>query len=120
MVIFQAIHALLNLDIGFFIDVIMGNVIWVFGFYVLAYAFFHGKNTTLNFVLFSIYLWAFLSFVGLWNFATAGVDLFLFFIFEVIAFHFINETKFFGKHNMMVQVVAVYILLIWFTFFLRG
>lgn len=45
MLFFDLVGALLSFDIGFFIDLVMNNPVWLFGFLVVGYKASDGKNT---------------------------------------------------------------------------
>ncbi len=72
MVFFQAVQAAANLDLGFFVDMVLSNIIWVFAFYLMIYFFFNGKKTLYFFVLWGLLLWAILDWKHLTGMAFSG------------------------------------------------
>src|SRR3989338_6787350 len=59
MVFWQAIHAIAGLDIGFFIDLVLNNILFVFLFYVMIHIFFGGKKTLYFFFPFAVFFFSF-------------------------------------------------------------
>lgn len=44
----EILQALVSLDFGFFVDIVMGNLFWIFGFYAAGYIFSGGKSPLIS------------------------------------------------------------------------
>ncbi|HLC79596.1 MAG TPA: hypothetical protein VJG83_04170 [archaeon] len=119
MVFFEAIQALFALDFGFFVDVVMNNLIWVFGFYVFIYIFFKGKNTLVFFLIFGVYLWAFLEFSVLTGLYLGALGFFYWFILRVILSIFVEEDSRLTKYTTWAYIVGGFGLLWVLAFIVR-
>ena len=63
MVFYDAVQALLNLNFGFFIDAVTGNLLWILMLYAAINILYDDKRTIYYFILLTIYLWVFLDFI---------------------------------------------------------
>lgn len=119
MVFFEAFKALFSIDPGFFLDVITGNLLWVFAFACVNHVLFRGKNLLLNTALFSVYIWAFREFAGIWGMGGFAIDAFVFFGFVALMQLFVLEPKLLGKHTAFVDVMGFYSVIFFLNFFAR-
>lgn len=120
MVIFEAIQALFALNIQFFIDIFMGNLLWVLPLYMLVFILFNGKRTLYFFVLISVYIWVFLAFLSLTHFAVWTTDPFLFYLLEFVLTMVVFQKVKSGYHQGLITIFTVYTLFLYFTFFVVG
>ena len=119
MVLLEALDALLSFDIGFFADIFSDKLVWVVLFYTVAYIVSKGRNTLHWFALVTLYVWALLSFKSSWGFATGLSFPLLFFIYMAIMEHFVALPKLLGKFTPFLEIGGFYLLITYFTFFLR-
>ena len=120
MVFFEAIHSLVNLDIGFFIDILMGNLLWIFIIYAMIHFFTNGKRTFYFFVLFSLVIWAFLDFDVLTGMTwTAASFLVLLYMTKLALFAWAENSEYLKNKLFLLSEVHFVILILFFTFFLK-
>ncbi|HIH09797.1 MAG TPA: hypothetical protein HA254_03945 [Candidatus Diapherotrites archaeon] len=121
MVFFEAIQALFTLNFQFFIDIIMGNLLWVFAFYVMIHIFFDGKKMLYWFVLWGFLLWAILDWEGLTGMSFTGAMFLLFYYTTKLALLAIVETTpALRKYMVLLSSVQAYVLILIFTFLVGG
>src|SRR3989344_4468144 len=116
MGLFEALGALASLDIGFFIELVLGNLLWVFIFAGVNHVLFKGKGLEKNTILFGFYIWAFREFMGIWGFSGFAASPFVFFALMAIVQIFVLEPKALGKHTAAADVAAFYGILFFFNF----
>ena len=117
MVIFQAIHSALALDFGFFIDVFMGNLLWVAIFYALVHILFDGKNVLYWFGLFTFTLWCVIDFERFTGLAfSAAAFLLLYYITKISIIAFVQSTPSLQRYALVFSTLHYYVLAIAFTF----
>ena len=120
MAFFHALQALFALDLGFFIDVIMQNLFWLFAFYVMVYFFFEGKNTVYWFVLWNFLLWAILDWEVLTGFVfTAGLFLMLYYLSKLAFLKFSESIPQLKDHLVLLSSIQAYALILVYTFLLK-
>jgi len=120
MVFFEALAALAGLDFTFFIDVVMGNLLWVFMFFVLVYFFFDKKNTIYYFLLWAVLLWAFLDFESLTSMTfRTGPFLMLYYLTKLALLSWAENSPRFKNKLLWVSETQFLLLLFIFTFFLE-
>ena len=121
MVFFEAVHALLSLDIGFFVDVVMNNLLWVFVFYVLIHIFFDGKKVLYWFLLFCVLMWAAFDWETLTGFSFTGASfLLIYYATKLSGFVLTETTPSLRKYGVLVSSLVFYGLVILYTFFGGG
>ena len=116
---FEAVKEVLALNFGFFIDLILDNLLWVFAFLVANHVIFKGKQLLLNFVLFSFDIWSFREFGHIWGLQGFTINPFFFFVYMVFMRIFIIEPKTFGKYTGFVDIGGFYLVIFVLNFFLR-
>ncbi len=120
MPFFEAMQALFALDLGFFIDVFMNNLIWVFAFYVMIYIFFEGKNTIYWFIFWTFLVWAILDWQDLTGIVfTAGAFLFLYYLSKIALLGFAESVPALKKYLVVISTVSAYSLMLIYTFFMK-
>jgi hypothetical protein len=120
MVFFQAIQAIYQLNIAFFIEVFMNNLLWVFMFYVMIHFLFEGKRTVYWFVLFSFTLWALLAWESLTGFVfSAASFLLLFYLSKFALLGFVEDIPSLKRHIVLISSIAGYSVVVFYTFFLQ-
>src|SRR3989344_6971513 len=118
MVFFQAIQAIGNLDIGFFIDVILGNIFFVFALYAMIHIFFNGKKTIYFFVLFAFLLWAIIDWEGITGMGISGAGFLLFYYASKLALlGFVETVPALRKYIIVASTVSAYLLIWAYVFF---
>src|SRR3989344_3857397 len=118
MVFFKAIQAIGNLDIGFFIGVILGNIFFVFALYAMIHIFFNGKKTIYFFVLFAFTLWALIDLETLTGIGITGTLFLLFYYVSKLALlGFVESVPALKKYMIVVSSVSAYLLAWFFVFF---
>lgn len=60
--LFNFIQHLLSVDVGWFMALIMNNLLWLFIFYAVMYVFMGGKKVLYGFVVFCLTLWVWQDF----------------------------------------------------------
>src|SRR3989344_9042644 len=118
MVFFQAVNALFSLDLGFFIDVAMSNIIWTFLFFASAYFFVSEKRSIYGFVLLSVYLWVFLVFLDVTGFRGFAYSPVVFFVVFSFLYIFVDGIPALKKNLTHIHLIVIYGLLVYLTFFL--
>ena len=116
---FAALQALSSLDMGFFIDVAMNNLSWVFIFALIQHALFKGVDLARNFVLFTAYIWAFRAFGSVFGLGGFALEPVVFFILFALVHVFVLDTKLLGKHTNTADGANFYGLLFFLIFFVR-
>ncbi|MFH1391214.1 MAG: hypothetical protein ABIH20_02790 [Candidatus Diapherotrites archaeon] len=120
MVFFEAIQALLSLDISFFIDIVMGNILWSFMFFALIYFFFDKKNTIYYFLLWAVLLWAFFDFESLTSITfRTGPFLMIYYLTKLAVLAWAENSPRFKDKLLWVSETQFLLLLFVFTFFLK-
>ena len=119
MVFFEALQALANLDTGFFVDIVMDNIIWFFAFYAVVHYFFDGKKSIVLFVYFSFLIWAFLDFGDITGLAFISASFLLInYISKLAALAWAENSPVLRHNLVIVSEVLFFSLLITYTFFL--
>ena len=116
LLFFGAVNALINLNLQFFIDITMNNLLWVVFGYAFVTAFVSEKHTLFYFFLFWPYLWLFLDFITL-----TGVGLYLFGILlylplKMVALSFAKKGSYIEKNFVGIWATIVFTLLLVMTF----
>ncbi|HLC92589.1 MAG TPA: hypothetical protein VJH23_02685 [archaeon] len=121
MVFWQAIHAIAGLDIGFFIDLVLNNILFVFLFYVMIHIFFGGKKTLYFFVLWGFLLWAIIDWQDITGIAFSGASfLLLYYASKLALLGFVESVPSLRKYIVVVSSVSAYFLMWFYTFFIGG
>ena len=120
MAFFEAMQAIFALDLGFFIDVFMNNLFWVFAFAVMLHYFFDGKNLVYWFVFWSFLVWAILDWQDLTGIVfTAGGFPFLYYLSKLALLGFAESVPGLRKYMVVISTVTAYTLMLLYTFFLK-
>lgn len=94
MVLVQALHHAIQLDIAWFIEVILTNLHLVLMLYILIYLFMGGKRTLYSFLVFALIMWFWASFENIANlFIFVGAFLFIFYIGKLTLFMLIEGNE---------------------------
>ncbi|MBI4210885.1 MAG: hypothetical protein HY544_05280 [Candidatus Diapherotrites archaeon] len=117
MVFLEAVQALLALDAGFFVHIVLSNLFWIMMFYAIIYILYDGKRTVYYFLLLTVYLWAFLDFVhytGLgWAFAGGAIWIVL----RIVVYGSADSIPFLKKYLYQVWTVVAFGILLYVAFF---
>ena len=120
MVIFQAINAIFSLDINFFINIFMNNLLWVFVFYALIHYFMEGRRVIYFFLVFSFLLWSFVDFeilTGLaWN---AAGFLLIYYLTKIALLTLAEDIPSLKNKLLWISEVQFVFLLFAYIFFLK-
>lgn len=117
MLFTEAIGALFSLNFGFFVDIIAGNLIWVFGFYALLHFMTQGKHTLFYFLLFGPYLWLFIDFNEMTGLAWHGaIGLLLWLMLRVLTMALAEGSPWVRKNFMAIWVVLAFGNILFNTF----
>ena len=113
---FDAVGALFSLNLVWFIDITMNNLLWVVLGYAFVTAFVSEKHTVFYFFLFWPYVWLFLDFIS-----ATGVGLYLFGIglylpLKMIAMSAADSSSFVKKNFAGIWAITVFTLLLVMTF----
>src|SRR3989344_6350354 len=112
MPFFEAMQALFALDLGFFIDVFMNNLFWVFAFYAMLYLFFNGKNIVYWFIFWGFLVWAILDWQDLTGIVfTAGGFLFLYYLSKIALLAFAESVPGLRKYLVVISTISAYSLM---------
>ena len=117
LLFFGALNALLSLNLQFFIDITMNNLLWVMLGYAFVTAFVSEKHTLFYFFLFWPYLWVFLDFITLTGIGLTIFGIFLYLPLKMIALSFAKQGSFIEKNFVGVWALIVFTLLLVMTFF---
>lgn len=121
MVFFEALQALLNIDIQFFIDITLNNLVWVAIFYALIHYFFDGKKVWYWFLFWSVLLWAILDWEKLTGYVFTGAAfLLLYYITKISLLALAENSPGLRKYLVVISTIQAYSLIIIFTFFMKG
>ena len=121
MVFFEAVHALLSLDFGFFIDVVMNNLLWVAIFAAMIHFFFDGKRLVYWFTLWGIDLWAIISWEQFTGMAFSGASfLMVYYISKLAVLSIAENTPSLKKYMVVISTVQAYTMIILFSFLFGG
>ncbi len=121
MVFFEAVQAAANLDLGFFIDMVLSNIAWVFVFYAMIYIFFHGKKTFYFFVLWGFLLWAIMDWQNITGMAFSGAGfLLLYYVSKLGLLGFVESVPSLRKYIVVASSLSAYALIWLYTFLIGG
>ncbi len=117
MLFFDALGALISLDLGFFIDITLDNLFWVLAFYAVIHILVEGKNALFYFLLFAPYLWIFIDFNEFTGLAWHGaIGLALWFVLRLFATAFSERVPFLQRNFMAIWVVVAFGNILFNTF----
>ncbi len=120
MVIFEAINAIFSLDITFFINIFMNNLLWIFVFYAMIYFFFDGKQTIKYFVVWSFLIWAIITWEELSGMAFSVASfLMIYYLSKLTLIKFIEDSPVFKKYIVLISTIQAYAMIIFFNYFMR-
>ena len=120
MVFFQAVQAIMNLDLAFFIDIAMNNLLWVFMFYAMIHFFMEGKKTVFWFVIWAFLLWAICDWETLTGFVFQSAPLLgLFYLSKFALLGVAEDIPSLKKYLVLVSTISAYFVIIVYTFFLQ-
>ncbi len=121
MVFFEALQALFPLDLGFFVDITMNNLLWVAVFAALIYFFFEGKRLLYWFLFWNFLLWAILDWEKLTGYVFTGATfLLLYYIIKIVLLALAENSPGLKKYMVVISSIQAYSLIIIFTFFMKG
>src|SRR3989344_193327 len=106
---FDAVGALFSLNLVWFIDITMNNLLWVVLGYAFVTAFVSEKHTVFYFFLFWPYVWIFLDFIS-----ATGVGLYL--PLKMVALSAADSSSFVKKNFTGIWAITVFTLLLVMTF----
>lgn len=120
MAFIEALHALLNFDLAFFVDIFLNNLFWLFAFYVMVQIFFEGKNTLQWFLIWIIEIWIILDWEHLTGFVfTAGGFLVIYYITKIAFLAYAENIPALKKHLVLLSAVHAYSLIFFYTFLIK-
>lgn len=114
----EAVYSALSLDLGWFVEVTLNNLFWVFGFMAAAFYFWDGKKVWGHFFIVVAVMWISLDFTALtgWTFF-AAMFLMVLYIGRMAVLMFAETTNF-GKKNLpLIYVLYFWIWLVIFNLF---
>lgn len=117
MVFFESVSALLNLNLQYLIDVIMGNLVWIPMFYAIIVMLYEDKRTLYYFLILTVFLWAFLDFVALTGLGWALIGGALWIVLRIIVFESAETTPVLKKYINQVWTIVGFGILIYMAFF---
>jgi len=116
MVFFEAVHALINLDFGFFIDITMNNLIWVFMFAALINYFFE-KNKVFWFLLWCVEIWVIIDWANFTGMQfTDSNFIALYYITKIALLAIIESIQSLKKYLVLFSTLQGYTAVFLFTF----
>ncbi|HIH10196.1 MAG TPA: hypothetical protein HA254_06035 [Candidatus Diapherotrites archaeon] len=117
MLFYDALSALISLDLGYFADIILNNLFWVFGFYLLVHCFTSGKHTLFYFLILGPYIWIFVDFNSLTGLAWHGaLGTGLWFVLRSVAEIFSKGVPVLEKNFSAIWIVIAFSYLLFLTF----
>lgn len=120
MVFLDALQALFALDIGFFIDVLMGNILWAFLFYAIMYIYTDGKHTLYFFLLFTAVMWAYIDFEKITGIVwSAASFILIYYVTKLAVIAIAEKTPALKSRLFLVSEVQFLSLMLAFTFFMK-
>ncbi|PIU21439.1 MAG: hypothetical protein COT15_02330 [Candidatus Diapherotrites archaeon CG08_land_8_20_14_0_20_34_12] len=103
----RVLSEFLSLNLAFFFEVVINNLLWVFIFAMMAYFLLDPKKLVANTILVSVYLYAFTSLIIFIGWSFSALYLFLNFCIQCFIRIFIPEHKRFS----LILSGAIYLLL---------
>ncbi len=120
MVFFEAVQALFSLDWGFFVDIFLNNLLWVFMFAALLYYFMEGKHLLYYFILVSVLMWAYIDFESITGFVwSAAPFLLTYYITKLAVLAWAEKSPAMKKNLVLISEVQFLSLLLIYTFFIK-
>ncbi|MEK6957611.1 MAG: hypothetical protein AABW99_01355 [archaeon] len=120
MVFVEAVQALFSLDLGFFIDIVMNNLLWVFLLYALVHYFFDGKHILHYFLLLSLMMWAWADLEKITGLAwTAASFLLIYYITKLAVIAWAENSPGLKNKIVVISELQFLLLLFIFTFFIK-
>ncbi len=119
MVFFESVNALLNLDPQYIIDVTMGNLYWLVMFYAIIVILYDDKRTIYYFLIFTVYLWAFLDFVGITGLGWGLIGGAIWIVLRIIVFESAENTPLLKKYLFQAWAIVAFGILLYVAFFSR-
>jgi len=120
MVFFEAIQALLSLDISFFVGIAIDNIFWIFAFYALIFYFMEGKRTIYFFLLLTVLIFAFIDFESItligWS---AASFLLIYYITKLAVLAWAENSPSMKNKLVLISEIQFLGLLIIYTFFMK-
>ena len=117
---FEAVQALFSLDLLFFIEIFMENLLWVFMFIALMYFFFDGKRTIYFSFLFVLVMWAWADLEPLTGLVwTSAFFLLFYYLSKIALIGFTESSPSLKKYTIIISTLQFYILFLIFNFFLK-
>ncbi|MBI4210801.1 MAG: hypothetical protein HY544_04820 [Candidatus Diapherotrites archaeon] len=118
MLFFDALSALFSVDIGYFVDIVLGNIFWAFAFYATIHMLVGGKDVPFHFVIFAGYAWIFLDFNSITGISLHGAfGFFLWIVLRVSLASFSKGVPFLERNFTAIWGALSYAILIFMTFF---
>ena len=120
MVFFEALQALFELNLGFFVDIAMNNLLWIFIFYALIHYFLEGKRTLYFFLVFAMVIWTFIDFEILTGIAwQAAGFLLIYYVTKLAVLAWAENSPNLKNKLLWVSEVQFMLLLFVYTFFIK-
>ena len=117
---YEALVHLGALDLGWFINLVIGNLFWLFAFYAIMFYFMGGKRTLYFTILFALIMWAFSDLEVLAGlFWTSAAFLLLYYVTKLAVVAFIESTPKLNKYLVIIATLQFYILFLIFNFLMR-
>ncbi len=118
---FSFIQHLLALDIGWFIALIMNNLLWLFIFYAVMHIFMDGKKAVYGFVVFCLTLWAWQDFENVSNVIIFGASfLSIWYVTKLALLTFVESVPALSKKLIYINELHGLLLVVLFSIFMSG
>jgi hypothetical protein len=119
MVFFEVVHALINLDLAFFVDITMNNILWVFIFVVLVNYFFK-KNKLFWLLFFPVEIWVVTDFGKLTGMAFSDFNFMIInYIIKFALLIIVVNIQSLKKYTILFSILQGYSVIFLFTFLLK-
>lgn len=117
MVFFEAVSALASLDVQFFIDVTLANIVWVPLMYAIIVFLYDDKRTLYYFLILTAFLWIFLDFIALTGLGWALIGGAIWIVLRIIVFEWAETTPLLKKYLTQFWSVIGFGILLYVAFF---
>ena len=120
MVFLELLQRALALDIGFFIDFVLGNLFWEFAFYSLIYFFYNGKRVLYFAIIFTIMMWAWVDLEHISGlYWTVGSFLLIYYITKIATVAIVESTPRLKRYVVIISSLQFYVLFLVYQFFIK-
>ena len=116
LIFYAALNAILNLNLQFFIDITLNNILWVLLGYAFVVSFVSEKHTVFYFFLFWPYVWLFLDFITITGVGLHLFGIFLYLPIKMVAFAFAKKGSYIEQNFAGIWAIIVFSLLLVMTY----